>query len=215
MCRVRKRPMASLAVETERSHQLAKQYRICFRFFFLSSFFITFSFRTLRYISREIRKSRGIFNQLAQNEDRVRWDRRKKIEFVHWLRIDVSANVPSTCRANKPVARFAQRCKAHLKLKGFPRDGATLRRMHGIRNTRKSSCVYTISRWCRGNYEFGHYVAQPKLRRHSTECRFDAILSNPRKWVSCDSSELIRSVFARMIRCGRKQHVMLFLVITL
>lgn len=90
---------------------------------------------------------------------------------------------PSTCRANKPAARFAQCCKAHLKLKGFPCDGATLRRMHGIRNMRKSPCLYTISQCCRGNYKFGHYVAQPKLRRYSPECIFDAILSNPGKWL--------------------------------
>jgi len=173
VCRVHKRPNSTIETVSN-----------LFSFFFSSSFF---NFLILFFNIYFSRKSRGIFNQSAQNEDRVQRDRWKKIEFVHWLQIDVSANVPSTCRANKPAARFAQRCKAHLKLKGFPRNGATLRRMHGIRNMRKSPCLYTISQCCRGNYKFGHYVAQPELRRYSPECIFDAVLSNPGKLLWCDS----------------------------
>lgn len=121
-------------------------------FFFFALFFFFFFFTfALRYISHKIRKLRGIFNQLARNEDRARRACRrggggkKKLNSFADCESTCALNVPSTCRANKPAARSTQRCKAHLKLKGFPRDDPTLRRMHGICNTRANPCLYTYS----------------------------------------------------------------------
>lgn len=99
----------------ERSHQLARRYRICFHFFFLFHFFFI---SILRYISREIRKSWEIFNQPAQNENRK----------ITGKKLNSSIDCELTCALTYRIlaARISppldsQRCKAHLKLKGFPR----------------------------------------------------------------------------------------------